>query len=295
MGGAFFNLWGPGRVEHLGAKSAPGGPRRYNQENPGASPMRLTCPAKASRLRSAASALLTVFVMLPGAAPAAEKPLDSAGILRLHAVGMPESTVKELVTRLGMQGPLGVEEIETLREAGVSAELVAYLVSALPRQSPVDGVNYLDRDGVLVVEGHGEAAADEALAGAPDAATPDAPTRAPALSAPPVLPPPVTIVIASQPAPASQALAARQDSGAYPVGAEYGWTGSAVFLPARFGGSPSSFGRAIVSAPSVVQAVVPACGMGGLGLDGVVAELASRSNANLIPLRTSRGTIWVPN
>lgn len=218
----------------------------------------------------------------PQSAPA--RPLAASDLVAM--ADLPESLVLRVVERRGLAGQLGAQAVQELAQAGFSDGFLSRLLDLTAPTPEIDGVSYRVVDGVLRVRVEGEEPA-AAEAEAPRAVD-DEPRPSPAPSS----------LDAGLDADDGVAVLredrqAIENANPYPSGAA-GW-GSAVFVPARYGSPPSSFGRTIVAtSPLVVEPQVACCVVGTQPrlLD---AASVARSEGRLIPIRTSRGTIWVPN
>jgi len=234
--------------------------------------------------RLLAPGLLSVALALPAVAA----PLPLADLVRLGHEGVGEAVLLSLAQNQGVTGPLSADDVLEMSREGWSDELMVAVVKAAAEESASpavesqgEGVVYEERDGALVARLHGE----------PEPARGPAPVAA--------APPPQVVVVQAPAAPlAAAAPAAAPAPGAefangYPVGADYGWQGSTVFLPARFGGSrPSAFGRAIVSTGGGYYGLPYAAPLSTYGYGGQVLVGPQRSTTLI---RTSRGTRRIPN
>ena len=219
------------------------------------------------------------------AAPALARPVAVADLVEM--AGVPEDLVLRLVQHRGFGGELGAGALAELSSAGFSDAFLSRLVE-LTRPAPeIDGVTYRVVDGVLRVQGEGQEPAADAsgssAVGAPAVIASPEPLQ-PSGEAPAV--PPALVIDGT-------AWLAGEQANPYPAGA-VGW-GSAVFLPARYGNPASSFGRTIVSmSPRILEPCGTCCTAASMPVLVDAASMA-RSEGRLIPIRTSRGTIWVPN
>lgn len=206
-----------------------------------------------------AAPLLALLV----ASNASAATLTVPDVVSLASGGLSEAAIGRLIEAQGLTSPLSAADALALREAGLSAEFVSALVI---RQAGT-GIEVEERDGVTVVSGEGLAPFTPDDAAEEDREDEDSqPLRE-------------TIIVAA-PEPAPQA------TNGHPVGATFGWSGGAVFLPARFGGSqPSAFGRTIVGFGS------PAGCAPALHAAPVLAAPEPRR----VVIHTSRGEIWLPN
>ncbi len=233
--------------------------------------------------RLLAPALLAVTLALPAVAA----PLPLADLVRLGHEGVGEAVLLSLAQNQGVTGPLSADDVLEMSRAGWSDELMVTVVRAAAEESASlavepqgEGVVYEERDGALVARLHGE----------PEPAR----SRAPVAAAPA----PQVVVVQAPAAPLAAPAAApapvAEFANGYPVGADYGWQGSTVFLPARFGGSrPSAFGRAIVSTGGGGYYGQPyAAPLSTYGYGGQVLVAPQRSTTLI---RTSRGTRRIPN
>lgn len=204
------------------------------------------------------------------AATAAASPLTISDLTALVRSGIDEGAIVRLVEAEGLAAPLGAGDALVLREAGMSASLVSRLVT----WTAGDGIEIEQRDGVLVVSGSGVPA--DASGSEGDASWRDEPGADPGEATPPEW-------------PAESAAPPQDDDNGYPTGAVFGWSGGAVFLPARFGGSrPSAFGRTIVMTGELAP------WMGAPWLPPAAPVMPS-PDSGWITIRTSRGEIRVPN
>ena len=196
-----------------------------------------------------AAVVLTFLLALPGAradsATAAHGgSLGATQLVELHRAGLTDEAILLLAEAEGFERAILTADALSLREAGLSSSLVSRLIAL----SAGSGIAVEERDGVTVITGRG----------APEEA--DAEAAAPAPGDDRAAPPPAAqaIVVIQQAPPAAGAASGGAVSGdnghaasdfanGYPAGATFGWSGGAVFLPARFGGSePSAFGRTVI-------------------------------------------------
>lgn len=224
---------------------------------------------------------LVLLASLATAGPlrADEGPMGVERLVELHEAGLGDELIVALAEREGVK-PLAGSDLLTLREAGLSNDLLARLF-----RISHDAIRVEERDGVTIITGEGP----EPEAGRDEPADEEA-------AAPPA-PAPV-VVIQQAPAPGEAASSAAASgtpdaTEAYPVGAAFGWSGGAVFLPARFGGSqPSAFGRTIVAfqGAACCPATVPVA-----PVVAPIVPVVAAPTPRMIPMRTSRGEIWIPN
>jgi hypothetical protein len=224
--------------------------------------------------------VLAVLALTAGlAAPLAANPLTEKHLVAVSRAGLSDDAIVHMAEVRGLAGPFTPEMVLRLSEAGLSSSLLSRLVLMSDGDEPI---RIEERDGVTVISGRGEARTEVETESRPERGPEEWP-------APPPAPPAPEVVIVNGGAPAA---ASARDSTAglgYPAGAVFGMAGGAVFLPARFGGNePSAFGRTIVGftgggeccAPYVAPAPV------------VVAPVPQ---TRMIPVHTSRGTLWIPN
>lgn len=212
------------------------------------------------------------------------EPMQFERLIELHEAGFDDEIIVQLASREGLAEPLGSAHVLALREAGLSPALVSRLVLL----SLDEGISIEDRDGITVITGEGPVPLTEESDESESRGSRDDWEDEPRLGA---APPPQVIVVGA--APAAQVAAPSpvdESTVGHPAGAVFGWSGGAVFLPARFGGSePSAFGRTIVGFTGQPQ---PGCCPPVLApAPPPVVEPTSR----MIPVRTSRGELWIPN
>jgi hypothetical protein len=213
---------------------------------------------------------------------ASAEPLGPSMLVRLFEAGLTDEAIIQLADAQGFEHALDATDVLALREAGLPAGLVSKLVTMSAGRISVE-----ERDGVTVITGRGpeESPETQEQSAAPAPAAMPGPSAA------------QQQVIVVQAPPASVTPAPATDDAlvnGYPVGATFGWTGGAVFLPARFGGSePSAFGRTIVA----VAPVPPYCAAPVATCVPLADTLASTDvePAHRIAIRTSRGRLWIPN
>lgn len=245
-----------------------------------------------SPLRHPVSALAAavLFLSMPVAPARASETLDVDDLVRLARAGAGDVLLEELLAERGFEDDLSVEAILELKRAGVSDAVVAGLLAESRPGGPVGGVTYREEDGVLVVEGRG----DPSVAPAPD---PPPSVATDLTAASPAPPAPTVVVVEAGPSAAPEP---RRDANAnpFPLGSSHGWSGSTVFVPARFGEPASSFGRTHVT---LGPGWGPACGAvpplvrPGVRFPGPTSSLAGGASGRTIPVRTSRGIIRLPN
>ena len=227
----------------------------------------------------AALALTAVF-----AAPLPANPMNEKHLMALAEAGLSDDAILRMVEERGLAQPLTPEAVVLLREAGLSAPLVSRLILLAEGNEPI---RIEERDGVTVISGRGEPNQIEDE-DARESWSERGPEEWPA--PPPAEPPALDVVIVNGATPAQASSQDSRTAQGYPAGAVFGVSGGAVFLPARFGGNePSAFGRTIVGftgggvgccAPYVAPAPV---------------VVAPAPETRMIPVRTSRGTLWIPN
>ena len=235
--------------------------------------------------RTSARFLPLLLLGLLAAAPVAAAPLSVEELLTLSREGVGETVLLSLARNQGVQGPLTASQVLEMSRAGFGDELLAAIVEAAARPAPAPeptGVSYDERDGAVVAYSRGT----------PDESEP-AETEPEPAEVQPAPPAPPFVIVQAPPAP-GQASASAQDGNAYPVGAVHGWTGSTVFLPARFGGNPSAFGRTIVTNDPGVRSsgYYPYYPLGpNLPAYGTVQQPTRYGTTTI---RTSRGPIRIP-
>lgn len=204
--------------------------------------------------------LTTLLLVLLVASPASAGVLTVQDLVSLASGGLSETAIGRLIEVQGLTSPLSAADALTLREAGLSADFV----SALVLRQAGTGIEVEQRDGVTVVSGQG------VIPSEPDVEREeDAPLAH-------------ETVIVGREAPAAQPV------NGYPVGAAFGLSGGAVFLPARFGGSqPSAFGRTIVGFGGFSPGCAP--------LLPAAAPVVVAPEPRRVVIHTSRGEIWLPN
>lgn len=200
-----------------------------------------------SRVRRFSVVLPALVLALGLAGAVVAAPVSVADLLRLADAGAGEKLLSRVVDERGLSGEVGVEDILVLKKAGFSDAFIEELIDGGAPGLASSSVSVREEGGVLVVEGRGTPS--EAAPGAPPQAESHA--RATSASASPAPP----VVVVQQAAPASDASphvperSPERSLGVenpYPVGATFGVSGGAVFLPARFGDPPSAFGRTII-------------------------------------------------
>jgi hypothetical protein len=241
--------------------------------------------------RNAALGLVMMLVTL-GASAARPLPVDD--LVALSASMTPEVLLR-LAERRGLDRALGADDRAALLDAGAAPELIERLALLAEPGVEVDGVAYAVVDGVIRVRAEGTEPAGTSTRASgfgeppPDAATWDDSSTT------------EKVALAEQAPLSSESAGDAGWSNPYPVGA-YGATVGAVFIPARFGGTPSAFGRTIVSTWSGTDGACCYPAPGGpwavVAPGGPIISSGVRPDARpdgFIPLRTSRGTLWVPN
>jgi hypothetical protein len=218
------------------------------------------------------ASILLAFFTLALAVPVRSAPLTLEDLVEFHHSGLTPDAFRELVTREGLASPVGADAARELQAAGLSSDLVSWLItSGSSRTGGAEGVNYDLDDGVLVVSGEGEATEDGPRLEAP------APAPAPVLSPEAAAPAP-TIIIAMAPPPQQPIILPAYAS-------PWGWT-SVAQVPARFGDPTSAFGTTIVNVGGA-----PGCGL----VTPLDSASSLRPDDRTVPIHTSRGTIYLPN
>ncbi len=205
--------------------------------------------------------LLLVLVGALAPPPAAAAPLTVGDLLALWRVQISSEAILTMARAEGLASALSVAEATSLREAGLPADLVSELLTL----GSGAAIRVGEDDGVIVVEGRGEAT-DPPVVGS---------GFLPTEPAPPAASPSPAVVVNVQ---ATPAMASGGGWGCGPLA-------QAVFVPAhRTPDGPSVFGTTIVSpgivCPQLVQPIV-------------LAPEPVRSR--MIPIRTSRGQLMIPN
>ena len=247
------------------------------------------------RLLTAALLALTLVT-----SPSSAAPLTLSELLGLTEEGVGEVVLLSIARNQGVAGPLTAQQILEMKQAGWTDVLMAAVIDA--SSTPTDAaatqpaslaptpgseVVYEERDGAVVAR----------LRGEPEAARePGLPRFLSEIPPAPALPAAPVVIVQAPAAAAAPTAASVQHQSGYPVGADFGWSGSAVFLPAHFGGStPSAFGRAIISngADRGYYGTPYAAPLAPYGYSGARLNYSVRPSTTLI--RTSRGTRRIPN
>lgn len=247
-------------------------------------------------LRSPLARLLPLLLLaaLSAAPAAATGALSVEDLLKLSREGVGEPVLLSLAKHQGVQGPLTAGQVLAMSRAGFGDELLAAIVEAAagaPAEAapaPEDGrVVYEERDGAVMAIARGEPGDP-----APPAPPPAPPERAEA--------PAPSFVVIQQPSTTAEIQSSERapepGDNPYPTGAVHGFSGSTVFLPARFGGNPSAFGRTIVTNDPNLRSpgwypypFTPA------PVTPVVRPAPAGPPYGSTTIRTSRGPIRIPN
>jgi hypothetical protein len=229
-------------------------------------------------LRAAAALVTVTVIALAAPAPALAAGLTVERIAKLSDAGLSDAAILRIAEEEGFAVPLTSERVLKGLDLGIPADLLSRLVEMSAEEGTA--IEVAERDGVTVITGRGPDEASE----------PEPAEREEAMGPagePPALPPVQQVVVVGGVAPAGETVPSSFANG-FPADATFGWSGGAVFLPARFGGSrPSAFGRTIVGfTQGPTELCVPLA---------PAPILVERPERRMIPVRTSRGVIYLPN